>query len=84
MKATLQPNDPVPALMDELVDGLHLLHVCRARGVADLERLLEYIEYTLDQIECHRLGRSSDLFFDSMSPTHFVGTNSHEELEWCD
>lgn len=62
MKATFQPNDPVPQLMDELVDALYLLDNCRRRGVLDTSRLLDYIDYTIDQIERHRLGMSSELF----------------------
>jgi len=53
--------------MDELVDALHLLHECRRRGVHDVSRLLEYIEYTLDEIEHHRLGMSAELFQTLMS-----------------
>lgn len=62
MTATFPPNDPVPRLMDELVDGLYLLYECRRRGVPDVDRLMDYIEYKLDQIEHHRLGMSSELF----------------------
>lgn len=62
MKAAFQPFDPVPELMDELVDALHLLDQCRLRGVHDLDRLLEYIEYKMDEIERHRLGMSRELF----------------------
>jgi len=62
MKATCPPSDPVPQLMDELIDGLHLLYECRRRGVADLGRLLDYIEYTIDEIERYRLGTSGERF----------------------
>jgi len=48
--------------MDELVDALYLLSECRRRGVSDVDRLLEYIEYKLDQIERYRLGMSGELF----------------------
>jgi hypothetical protein len=78
MLANFQATDPVTHLMDELVDGLHLLHVCRARGVSDLDRLLEYIEYTIDQIEHHRLGASREFFFSEAASEDFVTT------EWCD
>jgi len=67
--------------MDELVDGLHLLHVCRARGIADIERLLEYIECTMDKIEYQRLGASSELFLGERSPAEFVTTEWRDEFE---
>jgi hypothetical protein len=62
MKATFETLDPVPQLMDDLVDALYLLDACRKRGTYDVTRLLEYIEYTLDEIERYRLGMSSELF----------------------
>ena len=62
MKAVFQPFDPVPELMDELVDALYLLDQCRRRGVHDVDRLLEYIEYKMDEIERQRLGMSKELF----------------------
>ena len=61
MTAQFQPNDPVPELLEQLIDGLHLLYQCRQRGVSEVDRLLEYIEFTIDEIERHRLG-SSDSF----------------------
>ncbi len=62
MKAASQPFDPVPELLDELTDALYLLDQCRRRGVQETDRLLEYIEHTMDEIERHRLGCSRDLF----------------------
>ncbi len=62
MKATFQPFDPVPELMEELIDALYLLHQCRLRHVHDVDRLLDYIEHTMDEIERHRLGCSKELF----------------------
>ena len=62
MTPTFQPNDPVPRLMDELIDALHLLHECRLRGVNDVSGLLDYIEYKIDEIEHRRLGMSRELF----------------------
>lgn len=67
MKATFQPYDPVPELMDELTDALYLLYQCRLRGVRDLDRLLEFIEYTMDQIEHNRLGMSGEVFTSLLS-----------------
>lgn len=62
MKAAFQPFDPVPELMEELVDALYLLDQCRHRGVREVDRLLEYIEYKIDEIERQRLGMSRELF----------------------
>ncbi len=62
MTASFQRNDPVPELLDQLIDGLYLLYECRRRGVGNVDRLLEYIEFIMDEIERHRLGMSSDLF----------------------
>ena len=73
MTATFQPPDPVPQLLDELVDALYLLYECRRRGVADLERLIEYIGYTMDEIERHRLGMSSELFLTLIDPDRSDG-----------
>jgi len=67
MKATFEPTDPVPQLIDELVDGLHLLYECRRRGVGELDRLLEYLECKMDEIERERLGMSSELFITMMA-----------------
>ncbi len=73
MTATFQPPDPVPQLLDELVDALHLLYECRRRGVVDLERLIEYIEYTMDEIERQLLGMSSELFLTLIDPDRADG-----------
>jgi len=62
MKATFETTEPIESLMDQLVDGLHLLYECRRRGVGNLDRLREYIEYTMDEIERRHLGMSSELF----------------------
>lgn len=67
MRATSQHFDPVPDLVDQLVDGLHLLYECRRRGVIDVDRLLEYLEHTMDQIERERLGMSTELFHSALS-----------------
>lgn len=67
MKATIQPKDPMPQLLDELVDGLHLLYECRRRGVCDLDRLVEYLECKMDEIERERLGMSGELFVTMMA-----------------
>ena len=56
MEAAFHACDPVPELMNELVDALYLLDQCRRRGVQDVDRLVEYIEYKMDEIEEHRLG----------------------------
>jgi hypothetical protein len=61
MKAAFAPSDPVPELMDQLLDGLHLLYECRRRGVDQVDRLLDYIEYTMDEIERHRLRTNTTL-----------------------
>ena len=79
MKATFRPNDPVPQLVDDLVDALHLLYECRRRGVINLDRLLEYIEYTMDEIERHRLGMSSELFLTMLEPDREDGIVWDEE-----
>ena len=62
MAAGFQLDDPVPHLLDQLVDALHLLYECRRRGVNDVDRLLEYIEYTMDEIDRQRLGMSGESF----------------------
>ena len=62
MAATFPVNDPVPELMDQLIDALYLLNECRRRGVQDTERLLDYIEHTIDEIERYRLGMPRELF----------------------
>jgi hypothetical protein len=67
MQATFPVCDPVPDRLDELVDGLYLLHQCKERGVSDLDRLVEYIEFTMDEIERHRLGRSSELLVTNLA-----------------
>jgi len=74
MKATFEAADPVPGLMDDLVDALYLLDACRKRGTHDVSRLLEYIEYTLDQIERYRLGMSSELFLTMMVDEERIDT----------
>ena len=62
MKATFEATEPMERLLDQLVDGLYLLYECRSRGVSNLDRLLEYLEYTMDEIERRHLGMSSDLY----------------------
>jgi len=69
--------DPVPQLIDELLDGLHLLYECRRRGVTDVARLVEYIEYIMDQIERHRLGMSRELF------STMLDCDGADEMGWC-
>jgi hypothetical protein len=59
MKAAFPVIDPVPELMDELIDALYLIEQCRQRGVSDLHLLLDYIEHTMDEIERHRLSTPS-------------------------
>lgn len=66
MKAPFPLSDPVPQLMDELIDALYLLEQCRRRDVHDVSRLLDYIDYTIHQIEQQRLGSTSQA--DTLSP----------------
>jgi len=79
MKATSQPNAPVAHLLDELVDGLHLLYECRRRGVDDVDRLLEYLEYTMDEIERHHLGMSGELFLTLLSSDESEALLQHDK-----
>jgi hypothetical protein len=82
MKSNLAAVDPVPALLDELADGLRLLYECRHRGVTDVDRLLASIEDTMDLIERHRLGNSSELMLLDMNAEDFVTTNWLDDLEF--
>lgn len=80
MKSNSVVIDPVPALLDELVDGLRLLYECRHRGINNTDLLLSSIEDTMDLIERHRLGPVPDLVFDTMNADDFVTVDSAEEL----
>ena len=80
MKSNCAVTDPVPALLDELVDGLRLLYECRHRGVNDTDRLLASIEDTMDLIERYRLGQGRDLVFDEMNPDDFITAEWPEDL----
>ena len=62
MAASFQFDEPLSYLVDQLVDSLHLLYECRRRGVTDVDRLIEYIEYTMDEIERRHLGMSGESF----------------------
>ena len=82
MKSNVAVIDPVPALLDELVDGLKLLYECRHRGIVDTDRLLASIEDTMDLIERYRLSPYSDLVLDDMNSEDFVTTTWNEELSF--
>ena len=82
MKSNLASVDPVPALLDELADGLKLLYECRHRGITEIDRLLASIEDTMDMIERHRLGNSPELVLADMNAEDFVTTNWLEDLEF--
>ncbi len=82
MKSNFAVTDPVPALLDELVDGLKLLYECRHRGIADTDRLLASIEDTMDLIERYRLSPYKELVLSDMSSEDFVTTDWNEELSF--